>query len=338
MKALWMSLGRQLLALLCVALALHTPAAVAKAPLPFEPASPSELRQIGIALDLEWLDQSKRVRMKPGDELPFPNRCFGGMVTVSDELLNQFRAQGFSLTSLCIGLAASNMAFDPETGNPLTRIEVTFAKEPAEQRPEENFKKGGLPNYGGSNVIRLLTEVPPCLAKGAAYIDCVMKYNWEDGSKLTEAETQGFANQGQAVRDFVKLLLSKRQFTRACSCNDLRVGSDADGSVLELQPGISCRVDKAPNCPGPVPWSHSPGGLFYEFRASGAGPDEAFLKRLGLSSPPDWGLSNEFLDISPDLPYGFAHTIRTPEGDEGAAKSKKSGPLKQPKPATRATK
>lgn len=338
MKTLGNSIGRHALVLLCLVLGLHTRAADAKEPLHFSLATPSELRQIGIALDLAWLDESKRVPLKPGDEQPFPNRCFGGMVTVSDALLNQFRSQGFSLASLCIGLASSQMAFDPETGNPLTRVQVKFARDADTKGPEENFKKGGIPNDGPSNLIALLTEIPPCLAKGAPYLDCTMKYSWETGEPLSESDREAFAHGGQAMRDYVKLLLAKRQFTRACSCNDLQVASAEEDSVLKMKPGVACRVDKVPSCPGPEPWSHSPGGLYFEFQATGAGPDEAFLKRLGLSEPPAWGMQNEFVEISPDLPYGFAHTLRTPEGDQGAAKAKREPALKPPRTATRATK
>jgi hypothetical protein len=52
---------------------------------------------------------------------PFPNSCASSgnrRLSVSDEFLAHFRARGFTLESLCLGLS-SHMHFDPETGRQL---------------------------------------------------------------------------------------------------------------------------------------------------------------------------------------------------------------------------
>ena len=77
--------------------------------------SPNELAANGIAL--------RELRMRP-----FPNSCRAAGnagLSVSDPMLEHFRAQGFSLESLCLGLSGA-IHFDPETGRqlPIAHVRV----------------------------------------------------------------------------------------------------------------------------------------------------------------------------------------------------------------------
>ena len=77
--------------------------------------SPNELAENGVAL--------RELRMRP-----FPNSCRqagNAGLSVSDQMLEHFRAQGFSLESLCLGLSGA-IHFDPETGRqlPIAHVRV----------------------------------------------------------------------------------------------------------------------------------------------------------------------------------------------------------------------
>jgi hypothetical protein len=63
---------------------------------------------------------------------PFPNSCQAAgnpKLSVSDEVLEHFRTQGFTLESLCLGLSSS-IHYDPETGRQLPLAHVQDADIP----------------------------------------------------------------------------------------------------------------------------------------------------------------------------------------------------------------
>lgn len=299
---------RSLRALVFVGVSLHAGASSAEESLSVL-LSLAELRALGIALDLSAIEPKQRPRLPPGADRPFPHRCFG-MVSVSNELLAQMQAQGFSLATLCIGLDSSHVGFHPETGAPLTSVRVYY------QKFEDNFP-------GDSRgLLELLIQIPQCFARGNPYGDCAMRYDWMAGIKREKDEVSDFAKRSRQIAELMKLAKAKGAFQRDCSCSDFRAPDADDDNGPELRAEGSCKAISAPSCPRPISRWSSPGSLVYDFQSWRLGSDEKLARRLGLganASQSDWGLLNEYFEVSPDLPNGYAYRVMTPEGETAKA-------------------
>jgi len=101
---------------------------------------------------------------------PFPNSCQSSgnvRLSVSNRLLEHFKAQGFTLESLCLGLS-SNIRFDPETGRQLPLAYV------AEIRRDQ---KNEFP-----------LNLPPCFRNAVPYLECKNTFHTYWGSRWEERE------------------------------------------------------------------------------------------------------------------------------------------------------
>jgi hypothetical protein len=101
---------------------------------------------------------------------PFPYSCQSSgnaKLSVSSGLLEHFRAQGFTLESLCLGLS-SNIKFDPETGR---QLPLAFVPEiPRDQQNEFPL------------------NLPSCFRNAVSYLECDNKFHTYWGSRWDERE------------------------------------------------------------------------------------------------------------------------------------------------------
>jgi hypothetical protein len=134
-----------------MALVASTPSAMAQRKVPMITMTANELRTIGIA-----------VHSAGGGALP--NSCASAGandISVSDEMLDGFRARGFSLESLCLGLTSS-FRYDPVTGRPMP-----FAVVRDQQIP---------------------LNLPPCFSRATPFLDCRWSYDHFWGNRSDEAQ------------------------------------------------------------------------------------------------------------------------------------------------------
>jgi hypothetical protein len=100
----------------------------------------------------------------------FPNSCRSSgnaRLSVSSGLLGHFRAQGFTLESLCLGLS-SNILFDPETGR---QLPLAF-----------------VPEIRGDQKNVFPLNLPSCFRNAVSYLECDNKFHTYWGSRWDERE------------------------------------------------------------------------------------------------------------------------------------------------------
>jgi hypothetical protein len=135
-----------------------------------------QLRSLGIAL------RSAGVQ-------PLPNSCAPAGSTglsVSNEMLTAFRARGFTIESLCLGLA-SDFHFDPDSGKPMP-----FASLP------ESLVPLNLPN---------------CFRRAVPFLDC--NWSWEHfwGVKNDERERASLRGVGQTIDAIARNHINSKGYT-----------------------------------------------------------------------------------------------------------------------------
>jgi hypothetical protein len=124
------------------------------------------------------------------DAQPFPNSCQSSGnagLSVSDELLAHFKAQGFTLETVCLAFS-SNMRFDPVTGR---QLPLAFLP--------------GIRN-GSDNEVPL--NVPLCFRNGVSYLECDYKFHSYWGDKLSPREIAEHRKSAQGMdtllRNFIQ--------------------------------------------------------------------------------------------------------------------------------------
>jgi hypothetical protein len=122
---------------------------------------------------------------------PFPNSCQSSgntKLSVSDDLLANFKSKGFTLESVCLAFS-SHMRFDPETGQ---QLPLAFIPE--------------IPANGFDNEFPL--NVPLCYRNGVSTLDCDAKFDTWWGSRLDRrdlAENRQFAQRTDTMlRSFIQ--------------------------------------------------------------------------------------------------------------------------------------
>jgi hypothetical protein len=171
------------------------------------PRPPPNVKYIVSDSDLQ------RYGIARGHAQAFPNKCYGD-VSISDEFLDRFRSNGFSLESLCLAITSPWVQYNIETGRPLT-----VTKE-------------------------FLVEVPKCFKNGAPFLDCRVGFDHATGLKLTDQAQQEVRARAVAVDAAVRRLIAGGRYANQCSCEDMRW----DRRQIKFSPGASCRVDAAPAC------------------------------------------------------------------------------------------
>ncbi|WP_262047308.1 hypothetical protein [Bradyrhizobium sp. Bra78] len=124
---------------------------------------------------------------------PFPNSCQvagNPRLSVSNEFLAHFKARGFSLESLCLGIS-SHIHFDPETGRQLPLVH--------------------LPELARSRSANIPLNLPDCFRNAVPYLECNVKYDtWEFYRlKPDEIDRQSAIKLDALVRKFIE----SRQFS-----------------------------------------------------------------------------------------------------------------------------
>jgi hypothetical protein len=199
---------------------------------------------------------------------PLIHRCYfygvgGDTITISHEMFLAYRARGFTLNSLCLGLMSSTR-YDPETGSRLP----TFIAINAE-RPD------GHTSVSYEHPLKL----PDCFRRALPYLDCAFNFHRMTGEPLPESRKAQYAELGRSVNAMIEAAMARGQFCKWPFCSErwltnrvaytsVRGALDAEGhcfadNYLEnkiadqlvnfkvppgLQPSITC-VDISINLP-----------------------------------------------------------------------------------------
>lgn len=244
--------------------------------------SEQDFRNIGLAV------------LNPAGDGGFPNKCHS-LLTVSDKLLANFTARGFSLTTLCLGLSSYHWQYHPETGKPLT---VAMA----------------------DTIGPLLLDIPNCFKNGTPYLDCTFNVDPDgnhDGTKTNSAERRAWwAARGPWIDGMMKKLLASGKYQRACTCADIENSTETvykgkrtprSEPLFGIRVAAFCYVETLPPCAAVISNGAVRSGFLF------TDMDASVLGELGY-----WDiykeLLNEQFEISPALPRGYAHRVATPEG------------------------
>ena len=243
-----------------------------------------DFRDIGLAL------------LDPAGDGGFANKCHYNL-TVSDKVLASFKARGFSLTTLCLGLISDHWQYHPETGKPLT---VAMA----------------------DTIGPLLLDIPNCFKNGTPYLDCIFNVDPDgnhDGPKTNSAERRAWwAARGPWIDGMMKKLLASGKYQRACTCADIENSTETvykgkrtprSEPLFGIRVAAFCYVETLPPCAAVISNGAVRSGFLF------TDMDASVLGELGY-----WDiykeLLNEQFEISPALPRGYAHRVATPEGGD----------------------
>jgi hypothetical protein len=120
--------------------------------------------------------RSEGIALRSAGAQPLPNSCASAGspgLSVSDEMLAAFRARGFTLESLCLGLG-SDFRFDPDSGRPM----------PFASLPDKSLVPLNLPN---------------CFRRAVPFLDCNWSRDHFWGNKNDEGERASRRGVGQSV-------------------------------------------------------------------------------------------------------------------------------------------
>lgn len=223
------------------------------------------LREVGVTIQ----------DVGPGPDVPqFADKCFyygdgGDAVTVSPELVAAYRAKGFSVGSLCLGIL-SGVRFDPATGARLATFVVADLEMMKDMAAE--IEQYGVDPFMMSRELTL--EVPACFAGGRPMTDCDWRHEPMTGKPLNEDGLR-FVRELAAAADRVgREAVASGRYDRICG----------DGEW----PDQGCRVDTYPDTPDNEYIKGRRGRELY-----------------GGEAP--WPVS--FFDISPEYPEGFGYAL-----------------------------
>jgi hypothetical protein len=134
--------------------------------------------------------RSEGIALQSAGAQPLPNSCAPAGSTglsVSNEMLAAFQARGFTLESLCLGLA-SDFRFDPNSGKPM----------PFASLPDKSLVPLNLPN---------------CFGRAVPFLDC--NWSWEHfgGSKIDEREKASRRGVGETVDAIARNHINSKGYT-----------------------------------------------------------------------------------------------------------------------------
>lgn len=134
----------------------------------------------------------------------------GTNLSLSEEFLATYRAQGFSRETLCMALVSS-IRFNPETGARLATVQMADIEELS--RPDYFGEPGPI-----SEEIPL--QIPACFRRGMPLVDCRFAYDPLSGARLTAEETARIAAAGSRAHDEARALLAAGKYARPCGAGD----------------------------------------------------------------------------------------------------------------------
>jgi hypothetical protein len=235
----------------------------------------ADLKKLGIVVK-NYTDDS--------DDAPhFPNRCYsygdGGMdISVAPEVLERFKARGFSRRSLCLGLV-SEARFDPQSGKHLPTYVLSR-------------NKSGKAEGAGDVSNELPLDLPDCFAGGRPLSDCSWNYDLRTGKPLPAGDAAAIAEVGLRLDAWFKLPANQKK----CATKEIPLDSKDEAQELIKGTFPTACTDMSGTGHFKLPKSFTssvsfgdvssafPKGYGYAFNADGgAGPDPsaAALKQAG---------------------------------------------------------
>ena len=262
--------ARIALILLIVAGCCLAPLGVAaQTPNPLVFDSPTKLKRFGIGFRGIGTDDVK---------IHFPTRCYyygdgGWDISISDDLLAAYKAQGFSRRSACMALV-STVRFNPENGRRLATYILIDPK---------FFKKGEPPGAGAISD-ELPLSLPSCFKGGLPYSDCAWNFDPISGKKLSAQQTAKFKALGQKIEKVLSDPKTKAAFAYMDSDSPYSKG------MIMIGAGRDFDVGKGSNTSFYDYSKEFPKGFGYALYADGtAGPDaspEVIKAALTGKAPP----------------------------------------------------
>jgi hypothetical protein len=138
--------------------------------------------------------RSEGIALRSAGVQPLPNSCASAGspgLSVSNEMLAAFRARGFTIESLCLGLA-SDFRFDPDSGRPM----------PFASLPDKSLVPLNLPN---------------CFMRAVAFLDCNWSRDHFWGSKNDERERASSRRVGQTIDATARNHINSKGYTGTLS-------------------------------------------------------------------------------------------------------------------------
>jgi hypothetical protein len=145
------------------------------------------------------------------------NQCYaygeGGLsLSVSDALLARYKAKGFTLNSLCMGLV-SEARFDPETGRRLPTyllVDRVALKASLKGRDPKTLSAKQLAeccSEPGTSTEELPLVIPLCFKNGTPYSDCDWQYGIKTGVKVRDSTRAQFRRLGQEIERIMAVVI-----------------------------------------------------------------------------------------------------------------------------------
>jgi hypothetical protein len=259
--------------LVLIAGLLWASGAAARDPYPIIFESVQQLKRYGLVLPLPGPD--------PIDaSLHFANRCYyygdGGLdLSISDELLSFYKAQGFSRRSACLALV-SGIRFNPVSGQRLATYVLVDRKilKPKDNDPD------ALSN-------ELPFSLPGCFAGGTPYSDCAWNYDPLSGKKL-------------GPRDAIDSLCRNSPAEGGKLCDHRWTGQEA-GKRIEAY--LSGQQRCADTRAAPVGPDQDVLAIRCRFQATIDPSDPSESVRIA------WNTSATLIDYSGDFPKGHGYSL-----------------------------
>jgi hypothetical protein len=234
------------------------------------------------------------------------NNCYGqsdSVIAVSDTVLAHYKAKGFSLRTLCMGLM-SEIRFNPETGKRLASYVII----------NETARVGLLKALKGRDLRKMTAQqlddccgewtsgmddqerplaIPTCFKNGTPYLDCVWRYGVKTGVKIAQASTDRFGAYGRALDAAMKRALERG--VRPCP----PTSEDVLNSYWPCSPTVEADAQ------GMLRYDHPQIRTLVETYVLKPGALKSLAKNTDAT----------FVDISPEFPLGYGYALHALSGE-----------------------
>jgi hypothetical protein len=296
-----MHMRRYLSALAIVVLASFGAAAQQPAKYPLVFSNAKHVADVGIGR----YDVVSMGALKP-DGFDWTNNCYGqsdSVIAVSDALLASYKAKGFTLQSLCMGLMSS-IRFHPETGKRLASyviiddvaraglLKALKGRDPAKMTAKQLEDCCGEWTSSIDDEERPIA-IPTCFKNGTPYLDCAWRYGVKTGVKIAPDSTERFRAYGRAIDAAMQRALKGE--LKPCRAK-------SEDAINGYWP---CHAPVEKDAQGMQRYDHDQIRRLVETYVLGANA----LKALSRST------DATFVDISPALPRGYGYALHALSGE-----------------------
>jgi hypothetical protein len=210
----------------------------------------------------------------------------GDTIAVSHDKLLAYRAKGFTLNSLCLGLISA-AKFDPVTGSRLPTYIAIDAERIAEHKKKYPVETAKDPTgaLGAFVTSEHPLELPDCFRRALPYSDCTFNYHRMTGAPLPEVMKEEYAQLGRSVTEMIQNAITKQQFCRWPFCSErwlTRVDNSNTAGTLDAE-------------------GHCYHGQYLENRIAD--------QLINFKDPPGLQPTITCVDISINLPTGFGYAL-----------------------------